>query len=310
MSGHSSVSIALLTRDGAATLPELLDAIWRQRTSRKIEIIAVDSGSTDATLETLNGRVTKVVSIDPGAFNHGSTRNLAVEHATNELVIFVVQDAVPVDEHWLEALVAPFEDLRVAGAVARQVPQTNASALTRHYLSLWVAAGHEPWTSQIDSEAEWRALAPVDRFRRCVFDNVCSCIRRSVWKNTPFSPTPIAEDMEWARDVLLAGHRIVYVPEAAVRHSHDRPALYEFRRTYILHRRLFDLFGLRTIPTYPLLARAVTSSLALHLWSERASPARWARAAALAAAWPAGQYYGARAAIRRSPLPRWRPGTV
>ena len=310
MSAYRSVSIALLTKNGAATLPALLDAIWRQRTPRKIEIIAVDSGSTDGTLEILQGRVTKVVSIDPGAFNHGSTRNLAVDHATNELVIFVVQDAVPVDEQWLEALVAPFEDLRVAGAVARQVPRPDASPLTRHYLAFWPAASPEAWTSEVGSDAEWRALAPTERFRRCVFDNVCSCIRRSVWKNTPFSPTPIAEDMEWARDVLLAGHRIVYVPAAAVLHSHDRPALYEFRRTHVLHRRLFDLFGLHTIPTYPLLARAVTSSLALHLWSERGSPSRWPRAMALAAAWPAGQYYGARAAIRRSPLPRWRPGTV
>ena len=310
MTTHPSISIALLTRNGEATLPEVLDAIWRQRTGRKIEIIAIDSGSTDRTIEILQGRVTQLVKIEPTAFNHGGTRNLAVERASNELVVFIVQDAVPADEQWLEALVAPFEDLRVAGAFARQEARADASALTRHYLSLWAATGREAWTSEIESEAEWQALEPAERFHRCIFDNVCSCIRRSVWRNTPFSPTPIAEDMEWARDVLLAGHRLVYVPDAAVTHSHDRPAFYEFRRTYVLHRRLYELFGLRTIPTLPLLARAVTSSLALHLWSERAAPERWSRAIALAGAWPAGQYYGARAAIRHAPLPRWRPGTV
>ena len=66
----------------------------------------------------------------------------------------------------------------------------------------------------------------------------------------------MAEDIAWARDVLLAGYRLAYVPAATVVHSHDRPAREEFTRTYLLHRRLYELFGLRTIPTLAHLARA------------------------------------------------------
>src|SRR5256885_445805 len=83
---------------------------------------------------------------------------------------------------------------------------------------------------------------------------------RSIWERPPFGSTPIAEDLEWAREVLLAGHRLAYVPRAVVVHSHDRSARYELARTYLLHRRLFELFQLRTIPDVPSLARAVAAS--------------------------------------------------
>jgi len=118
-------------------------------------------------------------------------------------------------------------------------------------------------------------------------------VRRSVWAEYPFVATAFAEDLEWARTVLLAGYRIAYAPDALVVHSHERSAAYEFARTRTLHRRLYHLFGMRTIPTLPLLARAVAASLALHLrleWS--------ARSVALAFAWPLGQYMGGRDAAR------------
>jgi len=305
------VSVALLTKNGEATLPDLLDALWKQKGATPLEIVAVDSGSTDRTRGILQERVQSLVAIDPGTFNHGLTRNLAIEQTTGDLVVLIVQDAVPTSDEWLEHLIAPLlADVTVAGTFARQVPRPEASAITRHYLAEWVGAAEESWFSEIAGDAEWQAITPQERCWRCVFDNVCSCIRRSVWTAHPFAETTIAEDVEWARDVLLDGHRIVYTPEATVLHSHERSARYEFQRTYLLHRRLWELFGLQTIPTLPLAGRAVTSSLALHLRYEEPRPALWPHAAALAVAWPAGQYLGARAAVHGRPLPKWRPGTV
>ncbi len=164
-----------------------------------------------------------------------------------------------------------------------------------------MAASESPRTSVIHDGEEFKALDPMARFLRCAFDNVCSCIRRSIWLRHPFRATPIGEDIEWAKDVLLAGYRLEYVPGAAVIHSHDRSAKYEFMRTYVLHRRLYELFGLRTIPTLPLLMRAVGSSLAVHRTCRKQAPgepATSARAVGLAFAWPLGQYVGALSAVR------------
>ena len=118
----------------------------------------------------------------------------------------------------------------------------------------------------------------------------------------PFRETPIAEDLAWGREALLAGHRIVYAADAVVLHSHHRSARYEFLRTYFLHRRLHDLFDLRTIPTLAALIRAVASSTALHLRLSGADEPRRRdrrRAIALGLAWPAGQYLGGLSAARR-----------
>ncbi len=201
---------------------------------------------------------------------------------------------MPADDRWLAELVGPLRaDSGVAGTFARQSPRRDAGALTRLYLERAAAASPQSRTLSPLSETELLALQPINRLRRTSFDNVSSCIRRSVWSRMPFGSTPIAEDVGWAKDVLLAGFRLEFVATSVVVHSHDRPARYEFARTYTLHRRLFELLGLRTIPTMPLLARAIASSLALHLRCER----RW-RSAALAVAWPLGQYLGALSAVR------------
>jgi rhamnosyltransferase len=288
------VSIVLPTRNGGATLPSLLDALARQRTTFAFEIIAVDSSSSDGTAELLRGRVDRLISIPADTFNHGLTRNTGVEAARGELVVLLVQDAEPASETWLATLTAPLmADEGLAGAFGRQLPRPEASSITRHYLGRWVASSGLARTVAIANRAELEALDPPAQVERCAFDNVCSCIRRSIWQQQPFCSTPIGEDIEWARDVLLAGYRIAYVPDAAVIHSHDRSARYEFARTYLLHHRLYELFRLRTIPTLPLLTRAIASSLALHLRCQMNG-----RAIALAFAWPLGQYLGALTAVR------------
>jgi rhamnosyltransferase len=299
------VSVVLPTRNGAATLPAVLDALARQRVDFPFEIVAVDSGSSDGTPELLRPRIDRLISIPAGSFDHGLTRNLGVENARGELVVLLVQDAVPESDEWLAALTEPLlADATLAGTFARQRPRPDASAITRHYLARWMATADTGHVAGVASRAEFAALDPMERLRRCTFDNVCSCIRRSVWTRFPFKATPIAEDLEWARDVLLAGCRLAYVPRATVIHSHDRSARYEFIRTYLLHRRLFELFEVRTIPTLPALARAIATSLAVHLRCVRAKKGT-GRAIALAFAWPLGQYLGALSAL--SAMRGWKP---
>lgn len=300
------VSVVLPTRNGAATLPDLLDMLQRQRTDFSFEVIAIDSGSTDGTVDLLRPRVNRLIGIAADAFDHGLTRNAAIEQARGKFVVMLVQDAVPASEDWLALLTAPLRtDGTLAGTYARQRPRPDTSAITRYYLNRSLAASDAARVEIITSREAFEALDPMARLRACTFDNVCSCLRKSVWERHPFKATPIGEDVEWARDVLLDGARLAYLPEAVVIHAHDRSARYEFARTRTLHRRLYELFGLRTIPNLTALARAVASSLRLH-WrcgrTEAWSTQGMVRGVALAVAWPAGQYLGALSAVRG-----WKP---
>jgi len=289
------VSIVVPTRNGAATLPALIDAIGRQRTDVPFELVAVDSSSTDGTADLLRAHADRFVSIRAEDFDHGATRNLGITVSLGELIVLTVQDAVPANDRWLDALIAPLRtDASLAGAFARQEPRSDASGVTRRQLAGYIALSEHPRTVAVSSVAEFGALTPAERLDRCTLDNVCSCIRRSVWQTIPFAHTLFAEDLEWARQVLLAGHRLAYVPAAVVVHSHERSVAHEFERTRLLHRRLRELFDLQTIPTRRSLARAIASTVPAHLRADRSL-----RSLGLAIAWPLGQYLGGQAAASR-----------
>jgi rhamnosyltransferase len=295
-----AVSVLLVTHDGMATLPATLDRLAEQETAVPFELVAVDSGSRDGTAELLARRADRLLTVTPGEFDHGTTRNLGIAACRGELVALLVQDALPATADWLARLTAPFAaDAGLAGTYARQQPRPEASALTRFYLAGWAATAGEPRLQQLAGAAELSALSPAERLARCTFDNVCSCLRRAVWEQIPFRPTPIAEDVAWAREVLLAGWRLRYTPEAVVVHSHERSALHELRRARASHERLAALLGLRTLPTVGALLRAWAWALRTHVRVASGRPRELPRALALAVTLPLGQYLGGRDALRR-----------
>ena len=295
------VSIVIPTFNAGTRLEQVLCAIESQDSEVRRELVAIDSGSTDGTIERLRQHGAVVLNVPPGGFNHGETRNAALSAVRGAFAVLLVQDAVPASSTWLAALLEPIlNDASVAGSFARQVAAPDASSLTAHYLSHWVAAGEQHRAIGPFTHDDFDRMSPADRHAACAFDNVCSCIRVSVWREHPFRRTAIAEDLEWARDVLLAGHRLVYTPAAVVVHSHERNVKYELQRAYLVHQRLQALFGLSTIPSVGSLLRSILSTVPANARiaaRERTRRTRAVlRAAALGVAMPLGQYLGARSA--------------
>lgn len=301
------VSIVIPTRNGMATLPAVFDAIERQVHGFDIEVVVIDTESTDGTLALVRARADRVIQTTAAQFNHGQSRNQAIAVSSGTFIVLLSQDATPADERWLQALVSPLRQSdSLAGSFARQMARPDAGAIARHYHAHWAGSSHIPVVARIDSVAAFEAMRPLERMRHCTFDNVCSCLRREVWEAHRFTETPIAEDLAWARDVLLAGHELAFVPDAVVLHSHARRAAYEFERTALLHYELHRLFGVRTIPTWQALTRSIASTAALHLQLRRHAPhavpvESLPRALALAVAWPLGQFIGGRRATRGTP---------
>ena len=89
-------------------------------------------------------------------------------------------------------------------------------------------------------------MHPFERYRLIAFDDVASCVRKSVMRDIPFEKRQFGEDIAWAKQALLAGWKIVNDPGAVVIHSHNSPVLYEFRRVFLDHQNIHDLVGLHT----------------------------------------------------------------
>ena len=301
-------SVVLPVRDGGARLAAVLTALERQELPGGLEIVALDSGSRDGSVALLEERGARVLAVEPGEFDHGETRNRGAREARGEVVLFLSQDAVPAAPGFARALVEALEaDERLAGTFARQAPRSDADPLTRRDLRGWVAAESTSRTVFI-AEGGLDALAPLERYRLCAFDNVASAVRCGVLLRHPFAPSRFGEDVEWAQRILRLGYGLAYVPEAVVVHSHPRSARALYRRNYLGHRTLQRLFGVRTVPDGAHLVRAAAGALASDLGTLRREGAplgQWLAAPVQAFAATYGQYRGARDEAARRPYPRW-----
>ena len=244
------VSIVIPTLNAGAGFEELLKKISAQEGDFDHEVLVVDSGSTDGTDELARRYGAVVHRITREEFNHGATRNLGISLARGEYVVLTVQDAVPVDERWMAAMVENLErDERVAGVYGRQIPHPESSALTRVFVNSLASASLERREHFAGDPEQYRKMPPAKRRRLAAFDNVSSCLRRSVWKELPFEKTNFGEDIRWGKKVVEAGYKTIYEPRSAVFHSHERGALYDLRRYYVDQRVLRELFGLELVPS-------------------------------------------------------------
>ncbi|PHX99428.1 MAG: hypothetical protein CK529_09475 [Rhodospirillaceae bacterium] len=247
-------SLVIPTKNGGDLFKTVVAGLQRQTIWPNVEFIIVDSGSTDDTIAIAKAAGAECYTIPPSEFNHGSTRDFAIGKASSNKIVLTVQDATPLDVQMIEKLLSAFEDPEVVGAYGRQIPQPDADAITKRNLNTWLTGRTVREVRALPDPAAYDTWPPMERYLASNFDNVCSAIRKSEWEVRPFGRVDFGEDIEWAQSALIRGRRIVYEPTAAVVHSHDRPIAYEYKRTYVCHRKLNQLFGLHMVPT---LGRAV-----------------------------------------------------
>jgi GT2 family glycosyltransferase len=247
------VSVVIPVKNGGARLRELLPRLLSQRSRDLLEIIAVDSGSSDDSVDVLCEFRATVLSIDPRSFNHGMTRNLASSYAQGSVLVFVNQNTLPVDDQWLANLIAPLDsDPEVAGVCSRVLPRQDADFLTRRDGLRDPSGSADRSIRAITNQDEYRRLSPHDLRLFIRFHTVSAAIRLEVFQRIPFREIAFGEDALWGKDVLEAGHKIQHEPSAAVYHSHNYSFLELLRRNYDDGRFNQEQFG-RQLPESELL---------------------------------------------------------
>jgi len=242
------ISIIILTKNGDAYLEEVLGKIFSQEIEETFKVIAIDSGSIDHTKEILSKFPVRVEEIPPATFNHGETRNLGAQLANGEYLVYLTQDATPLDGKWLERLVGPLKnDPLIAGAFSSQRPRGNCHLMERRQiLETELVSGKEMRVNSAVGNPEYER----NRYPFIWFSNTSSCIRKEAWNKFPFRKLEFAEDQDWARRVLEAGFKTVYVPNSIVIHSHHYRPIRNFRRHFEHARAMKEIFGKEESPRF------------------------------------------------------------
>jgi len=218
-------------------LGETLSATLNQNLADPFEVLAIDSGSTDDSVNILRSFAAqysnlRVIEIPNSEFSHGGTRQWAATLANGEYVVYLSQDAVPADPDWLSKMLAGFNVAdNVAGVLGRQKPRPDCFPLQKHEISRAFAA-QGPTDEYVVYDA-----SSIDQQTARFYSDVCSAAPKHLLLGPlPYRLVNYAEDQAFGIDLIENGFKKVYAGPATVIHSNDVRL-----RDYA--RRMFDEFA-------------------------------------------------------------------
>lgn len=219
------VAVIMRSKNEMPYLPEAIDSLRRQ-TFKDIELFAVDSGSTDGSLEILRAAIdpAHLICIPPESYLPGKVLNDMSARATQEFIVFQNADAIFQSDDALEKLLHPLFDGEADAVMSAQVTRSDARFIvTYDYLR-----AYDPKNIKGDNADFFSAVT-------CAF-------RRDLWQKVKFPEKGYAEDVAWAHECRAQGARFKLVTDSVVEHSHNY-TLKELYRKKFRH-------GLRFSQTY------------------------------------------------------------
>ena len=217
-------SIVIRAYNEAIHLPRLLEGL-SQQTVKDVDVILVDSGSTDATVSIAESFGARVVKIAADEFTFGRSLNLGIRAAQHEFIVIASAHVYPVYPDWLECLLRPFDDDRTAVVYGKQ-RGTNLSQFSEHQIL-----------------RQWFPDEDVPRQPSPFCNNANAAIRRSLWEQHPYDETLTGlEDVAWAKWAQTRGWEVSYAAKAEIIHAHNetpRGILNRYRREGMAFKRIF-----------------------------------------------------------------------
>jgi rhamnosyltransferase len=210
-------SIVIRAKNEAHDIGATLSRVFSQTGISAFEVIVVDSGSTDDTIEIVGAFPAELIRIPPHEFTYGHALNLGIRAARGDFVVALSAHSLPFDDQWLRHLLQPFRAENVAGVYGRQMPRANATWPELFGMRLSGVMSTKPRLQERDM----------------MFSNANGAFRRDLALLHPFDEViPGAEDLAWADWIERQGWSIYYEPRAAVYHSHGEPLAKLLRRMW------------------------------------------------------------------------------
>ena len=212
MDNKNRCSIVIRAYNEEEHIGKLLQGILAQ-TIRDVEIVLVDSGSTDRTVEIACEYPVKVIHINPEDFSFGYSLNQGIQACSNEFVVIASAHVYPVYPDWLETLLKPFTETKVALVYGKQ-RGNETSKYSEHQLF-----------------RQWFPDGKTTQQEHPFCNNANAVIRKPLWEKFPYDETlPGLEDLDWAFRLMSQGYSILYVPDADIIHVHQETPSGIYRR--------------------------------------------------------------------------------
>ena len=216
-----SVTVAIPVSNGARYLDEVLTAVRAQRVDREVELLIVDSGSTDGSLEIAERHGARMHRIPKREFSHGGTRNLddgaRARASTSRSSPRTRRRRTTAG--WPRCSRASSRPTTSRSCSARTTPRPDAchmikAEMERHFAT-WGDGGRGSTCS--GSSASPHGLAAYRAFpgRWTFFSDVNGCVARWAWQRIPYREVPYAEDQLLGREMIEAGLRQGLPPRGA-----------------------------------------------------------------------------------------------
>jgi glycosyltransferase involved in cell wall biosynthesis len=196
-----------------------------QQTIQDLEIIVVDSGSTDRTLTIAKRYPVKIVKICPDDFSFGRSLNKGCESATADFFVIASAHVYPLYRDWIEQLLTGFDDSRIGLVYGRQQGGETTKFFEHQVFARWFP----------------EKSVPVQDHPFC--NNANAAVRGDLWKKFRYDEDLTGlEDLEWANRIMKADYRTGYRSEAVVVHLHDEiptQTYNRYRREAMAFKRIF-----------------------------------------------------------------------
>ncbi|MCK4829997.1 glycosyltransferase, partial [bacterium] len=201
------VSIVILTKKGGSLFQSCLDTIYDQIVDFSFEVVIVDSGSTDGTLQYIKKYPVRLYEIKSHEFSFGRTRDYAFGLSKGRYIVTLSQDVVPVNGNWLKKLIEPLAQ------DSADVVQGKVIVPVDREIFYWEKKGFFYFTRE---GAEF-----FEKYGEIGLSCCNLAIKRQAWEDTRFGGALMNEDKVIQRKLYEKGYRIVWAPDAIAYHGHS-----------------------------------------------------------------------------------------
>lgn len=239
----TTISVVIPVKNGGEQFRSLLSSLKNQKGFKDLEIIVVDSGSEDESIEIAKESDAKFINISPEEFSHSYSRNLGAKNASGEYILFTVQDAQPTSDSWLQGLISVIKNNDVVAVSCAEIPRAGADLFYKAIS--WSHLNFMEIDNQDRIMTYPNIVNHISLKKNAQLNNIACLINRNIFKKYEFRGT-YAEDLDLGIRLIRDGYKLALISSTKIIHSHNRSAYHYLKRGYIEH-----LYYYKFLPNYP-----------------------------------------------------------